>query len=732
MISKILKIEGLGKFKNFTSTNDDLRFLKHTIIFGYNSYGKSTLTTIFRSLQKSDLSLLNGKKSFNHLGEIIIDLLDEKNQHLTLKNGSWNNPNIAIFDNHFIHSSVFIGDEVDHRHKSSLHGIFIGENIKQKVDRLAVLRSEQDVLEKRRDFVKTKYTKNDLGTFDFFLKAKETKNVTDEIRQKEGEIQRLKNLAALKQLISVSPLATTFEKFFVSMHKTLDTSAEQNITEHIRNHWGDDKASRNFIADGVSLLKNDTNTCVFCGQNLKPVSELIADFKKVFGEVYAETRSEIEKYGEAFQRLDIEAEITKFIPLGIKCKEIFDETELMRCKQNIDEVIDKKLKDLNYKVDWSAGDSPFNMFINEIRKLHPIFEKLKTEEYSDLKEKCLENELSSLKLSQFRYSDEGKSLADEYQTGVNDVENKKTEINNLRKEIDEETQKAIEKNQKLINEILQDVLKANFKIQKLNSKSNLTRASSHFIEYEFVVDGTVVPLSNKRTQTDKEPLDKAFFGNTLSDSDKRVLAMAFFISSLRTDENLKDKIVVLDDPFSSFDSNRKDYLASSIIDIQNEKKEKPKQIIVLTHDDGFLSRLHQKLPSGNTKLLKIEYSKTNGSILEKCNIEQIIEEEYFKDIKYIKDSVDNSRNVNESLQKVRKCLERVLKHKYYFMLDTQTLQEGSITSYLDKIDNKCQVKNEILRSNWHEQMHDQHAIMKLDDPEKIQRLEDFLVLLEKI
>jgi hypothetical protein len=87
----------------------------------------------------------------------VIDILDGNNEHLTLVNGKWSNPNIAIFDNSFIHNSVFVGDEIDHKHKSSLHGIFIGENVGQKVTKLKGLRGEQDALEKKRDQIKTEY-----------------------------------------------------------------------------------------------------------------------------------------------------------------------------------------------------------------------------------------------------------------------------------------------------------------------------------------------------------------------------------------------------------------------------------------------------------------------------------------------------------------------------------------------------------------------------------------------
>lgn len=733
MINKIIKISGLGKFKDFTSNgNDDLKFLKKTIIFGFNTYGKSTLTTIFRSLKNSEQKYLLGKKNFSHTGDIVIDILDGNNQHLTLANGNWSNPNIVIFDNYFIHNAVFVGDEIDHKQRSSLHGIFVGENVGQKVRKLKELRGEQGALEKKRDQVKAEYTKNNLGSFEAFLKVEKIANVDKEIKKKKEKIQRLKNIAALKQLISASPFASTFANFVTAMQKTLDTSVENNIDEHINNHWKDDHASKNFLADGVNLLKDEAGTCVFCGQDLKPVSELIKDFKKVFGATYAETRQEIEKYGEAFLRFDTEAEMAKFASLGVKCEDILDRKSLLENKSILDKDVTKKLKDLNHPIDCESKDSPFKIFVAEVIKLHPIFEELKNQDFSTKKQQSLENELRQLELSQYRHSKDGSSLAGRYQDAVKAVETKKTEIDNLREEIDEATKSAIEKNQEQINTILKDVLKAEFIIQKLSSRSNLTRSDAHFVEYEFVIDGNIVPISNKRSQSDEEPLDKSYFGNTLSDSDRRLLAMAFFISSLRTDEELKEKIVILDDPFSSFDSNRKDYLARAIIDIQNEKKEQPKQVIILTHDDSFLGRLQEKLPDSDTKILKIKYSDASGSVLEKCNVDEIIEEQYFKDIKYIKDSADNSYNVDEALVKVRKCLERVLRHKYYFILDKSTLKDGSISAYLEKIDDKCAVKDEILDNNWHEHMHDQHEIMKLSEPEKIQKLKDFLTLLEKV
>ena len=334
-------------------------------------------------------------------------------------------------------------------------------------------------------------------------------------------------------------------------------------------------------------------------------------------------------------------------------------------------------------------------------------------------------------MTEYRFTKDGEDLVRDYTTSLENISAKKNEIKELRDEIDRETEEIIDKNQTLINETLK-ILGADFTIEKLSSKSNLSRSDSHFVDYEFFVHGQQVPISNKISQSDIEPRDKYYFGNTLSDSDKRLLAISFFISSLKKDNDLKNKIVVLDDPFSSFDSNRKDDLANVIVNIKNGNGDTPKQLIVLTHDDSFLAKLHSKLPNDDTRLLKIQHSETAGSVLDVCNLEDILEEDYFKYIKEIKNATDNSVGVDSALKNVRICLERLLKHKYYFLLDGETIASGNITKYLEKIGNKCKVKDKIINDHWHEHMHDQHQIMKMQEPQKIKKLKDFLELIEEI
>ena len=190
--------------------------------------------------------------------------------------------------------------------------------------------------------------------------------------------------------------------------------------------------------------------------------------------------------------MDLEAEMAKFVSLGVKCVDILDKEVLLENKTFLDKDVQKKLKDLNYEIDYRSEKKPFKKFVTEIAKLHPTFEDLKKQVFSANKRIELENGLRQLKLSQYRHSNEGKTLEENYTKAVNVVNTKKAEIDTLRKKIVEETKNVVQKNQTQINKILKDVLKADFTIQKLSSHSNLTRSDSHFIEYEFVIDGNVI------------------------------------------------------------------------------------------------------------------------------------------------------------------------------------------------------------------------------------------------
>jgi wobble nucleotide-excising tRNase len=455
--------------------------------------------------------------------------------------------------------------------------------------------------------------------------------------------------------------------------------------------------------------------------------------KKVFSSEYKNLKDTIMTLGNNFILIDLEKIFLEFEKYGLNLKDSLDYAELVVLKAKIDKKIKAKQNDLNLKTDFN-NDTDFKNFLVELAKLTDVFNGIVAQQLGDrLKMLSLREELKRRELTKYRFAKEGVSIFIDYNKAKKDLETQKKEIKKLNTELTEKVNIVFKENEKQINGFLKK-LSANFALKDFSPKSHMGLTNTHFCDFHFVIDNKYeIKVSNKTRSTEPEPEDKPHFKNTLSDSDRRLLAFAFFLSKLSNDNNLKDKIVVLDDPFSSFDENRKEETVNLLADIKNSKGNTPAQKIFLTHDKGFLCRLFDKLPKDSSKVLKIHYSPTNGSVLEVCDVEDdYIKDVYFKDIEYIKSSIEGSINIDEALKKARPCLEHLLKRKYYFLLKPETLSRKSVGEYLKEIDTACPLKNEILTDNWHEDMHDSHQTMKLNEPAKIEKLKRFLELIKEV
>lgn len=62
MIKK-LEIGNVGRFKSAKTDGDEQYFKQNTFIYGKNTYGKSTLTAILRSLKENNPDFIVGRKT---------------------------------------------------------------------------------------------------------------------------------------------------------------------------------------------------------------------------------------------------------------------------------------------------------------------------------------------------------------------------------------------------------------------------------------------------------------------------------------------------------------------------------------------------------------------------------------------------------------------------------------------------------------------------------------------
>jgi wobble nucleotide-excising tRNase len=136
---------------------------------------------------------------------------------------------------------------------------------------------------------------------------------------------------------------------------------------------------------------------------------------------------------------------------------------------------------------------------------------------------------------------------------------------------------TLAKYQTTINSILKNFGAAfSIKGMSANFRGNAPRS-----EYELLLRGKDISLEGGPPS----------FSTALSEGDKRTLAFAFFIASTLEDAKLATRIVVIDDPMSSLDINRKHHTRTVLKKIHS----KAQQLIVLAHDPYFLRDLRDAL-----------------------------------------------------------------------------------------------------------------------------------------
>src|SRR5690606_11423656 len=81
------------------------------------------------------------------------------------------------------------------------------------------------------------------------------------------------------------------------------------------------------------------------------------------------------------------------------------------------------------------------------------------------------------------------------------------------------------------------------------------------------------------------------FKTALSESDKRSMALAFFLAATLDDPDLDKKTVVVDDPMSSLDRNRRANTVKTLVNIAL----KGDQLTVLAHDPKLLLDLDSEI-----------------------------------------------------------------------------------------------------------------------------------------
>jgi|CZKV01.1.fsa_nt_gi wobble nucleotide-excising tRNase len=686
MLRKILKIKNVGRFED-CKWRCGSQFESMTLIYGENSRGKSTFCDILRSCQTNSPEFILGRKRLGSTGDCEVEFrTDTTNPNFS--KGTWSAilSSLAIFDTTFVHQNVYAGDKIDHDHKKNLYRVVVGEKgvtLARKVDELdvAVRDAGKDVATKRSILEAKLPTGTDLKSF---VKLAINSDIANKIQTKTAALKSaedsIKNAGEIKskgvlQEIAVPTFASDFELLVAKKLPNVADAAEKQLRAHLATHTK--LATESWISQGVSFQLGEI--CPFCGQDTSK-NDLITAYKTFFDAAYTKFKQDLasteqtvsstfsdkvtiaaqksvsnnEVLIEFWQKLGVGTEF-KLPDAGRLAETIgaVREAAVSLLKLKIAtpleavELPDELKKALQVLLEIQAAVPEYNKIVRAFNaKITEYKAKLGTVDVTKIK-----TELAGLKLVELRGDkDIVQKLAD-YATAEDAKKKFEKDKNDAKAALDKHDETTLAIHEKRINELL-EMFSAGFRIGEVQRSDAGGKPS---FNYKLLINKVPVEIGNEKT-----PLSSPSFRNTLSAGDKSTLALALFISQIEADSQIKDKIIVFDDPFTSQDRSRRTATQSIVCNLAKQVQ----QVFVLSHDPQFLRAVWDGYKGGgNAKTFQFARMGNNTTIGE-WDIERETAGEYVKKHRVLWDYFHHSTGDTRTVaQTIRPVLEEYLRLK---------------------------------------------------------------------
>ncbi|MGN8543471.1 AAA family ATPase [Helicobacter pylori] len=622
MAINIKKIKSLKAFCGLDMIEMD-EFKHCNIIFGNNGCGKTSLTRAFELL-------IPKNKHIEKYRTISAD--KSPSIEFECKNGSYKiEPNsdigvpfkVKIYNSDFLHNNAPLNSEFGLKKLDDgtiiLEGSVLGEETKE----INQLKDFREKVEKRQKKIKDendsentlsakqeseikKYDKeiekirkkmtsktiqialDEIGINNFYKVSKDKfKYPEDKLKDLEKDFNELdeamKKFDGLKEMKLPKDYQTIKDKLEFLFSFNIDKEAGQ-VSEKIKEHIS--KVGREFIEKGIKLQKEmPDNACPFCTQKIP--NEIIQEYTSYFN-----------KSVEKFNQCSLEMSGTlKNILDQWNIKEILQSFEQFKpfmenFSQNKESLknalkqIKVLLEELQKEVDKKEGAKNKEEFQKIDKKLLEIQENIqqhvdetrkilnqKKEQKKKLKK--LKTELKEARIKKVKHD------SYDWQKSKREAERKLSVLNRGHERLKCLLEKIDNKLKKLYDQKRPDIEAINSYLKALN----LPKYSLHE-DYRIVLNS--------------DALENSVAEMILSDGEKTTLAFAYFLARLKLfykKEDLKNLVVIIDDPISSLDEQRIYNTSYIVAKINQElagealKDEDKAQVFVLTHNHTFMARL---------------------------------------------------------------------------------------------------------------------------------------------
>ena len=585
-----MKLERFEKIKNHRIFCDYSwgaipDFAKFNLFYGWNGSGKTTLSNIFRHLQEKS-SISDGDVRLKIDGKIINgpDIPTSTIPQVRVFNRDTIDKNIFEVPDQELPPVYYVGrDSVDHQReieklKSSL-AVKLTEKNKAETE---VSRAEgilDDFCIDKAGNIKNMLTKSGGGPYNNYNKANFKREVESYLESRKSSYyllndkEREKCLQAkdgqpMEDINEVDIVLPDYSKQTGKVQDILKTTVVSSVIKEL----SENPEIANWVHSGLRLHKNEevSEHCHFCKNELKPgrIQELEAHFNDEFSNFQRSLDSEINNLEEYKSKIDnfVLPVTSLFYPnLVEEYKE--STTSWATTKQSVitylDYLIDalkkkkeKPFESIDFYDDKSWSTKTFDLVmgvdalkdINEVITKHNRYSENFKEQVEEARKKLAMHEvLMSLK----RYNELSEEIIgkNEILVGINKVVEEVTNnISALKRESKKHTLAADELNNEM--------------------KSYLGRDG---IKFEPKDNGYVITSNG-------EP---AMY---LSEGERTAITFMYFLKTLSDDSfDIKNSIIVIDDPVSSLDANS----MYSAFGFMKERTKEAKQLFILTHNFSF-------------------------------------------------------------------------------------------------------------------------------------------------
>lgn len=713
MISKIQSIYNIGNYLDYLASGD-VSLKKFNIFYAENAAGKTTLATILRSLALGEGILIDRHKRLNAISSPKVEIKLEDNSLCRYDNGKWNKTNhdIEVFDSYFVADNVYSGMEISADNRKALYKFVVGNTgieIARKINRLKSMSVDlQRKKTKLIDEIKNLIHYNDVETV---VKLAPKKDIDILLSQKQQEFKISSNNEVIikhEELPNIKSFTLPFNTRQIKslLQKSIDCISEQYLTfisqkiNTLKNN-GLSNAEK-WLADGLAEVNTiNDDSCPFCGQSLSGAKEIIDGYNLYFSKEYNQLINSINLCNSQFQRFDVrnfirvvtefhEKLMSQYHFWQIYLKDLNKVTdmpaELTLLEDDFSKVQEKISEKAQNPLSKIENDNLEELevhlgvvfsFIEELKKyvayIGPLITKLK----STLKPlDTVRKELRALEIYKLRYESPLKEMCEYFIIVEKQILRLQKLTTQLQNEQKENSAAFLHDYGDIINNYLQNVFCTDFRIENIKDGGYRGRSRDASLTYSLTFKGK--PLS---LDTD----DNLSFKNTLSEGDKNTIAFSLFLAKLDkySEEELKDKIIVFDDPLTSLDLNRRNATINELVKMY----QKTKQTLVLSHNLAFLLELNnrRKIKGKDKKVLLIE-KQIDKSIIREFKLRDELSAEFASCIEKIEKFKETGadEDMEPAINSIRLSLEAILKFKYGRYLSTLDGTFGQIISELEK------------------------------------------------